>query len=201
MPRTEAQLVVERLQNEYEDLMQLSESSKVIKIRNLNGGPAYPPTQYEITYLCPGYLNSRREIHRRWVVKMSLPEGYPRELPRFDHENPRSSFHPHVWGTWICIGHDSEMPVGLRLRRYVLGVAEMILWRKGGEGKGGPIPFDIPLEGDNPQESKDEPKVSGVRVIGNPSSVGVRVISNPAPDMGKENNDKPMPSSLVRVKK
>lgn len=138
--RTLSELDDERKENEYNDLMQLSQYSPLITIKALDGRPGRPPTRYEIVYMCRGY-SVPGMIAERFVVNMSLPASYPRDLPYFEYDASTPIYHPHVFShnRWICIGHERGMPVGLPLRQYVIGVGEMIQWRKDTDGRGGPV--------------------------------------------------------------
>ncbi len=142
-----AELRDKRLRNEYEDLMKLSRYSPLIEIKPLNGGAARPPTQYEIVYTCRGMSNG--QLRDRFVVRLTLPAGYPEVHPDFRAVTPID--HPHVYphaNNWICVGHDTEFSVGQALRRYIVGVGEMIQLRRTAEGRS---PVDErPLQGEEP---------------------------------------------------
>jgi len=154
MAKTKAQIMEERKQNEYRDLMQLSQYSPLIKIRALDGGRGRAPTQYEIVYTCRGYLDwEHRHIGNRFVVRMTLPTDYPFCTPDVRCVDPPTINHPHIFGDWICIGHQTSMPVGLPLRQYVIGVGEMIQWHKATDGRGGPVDTR-PLVGREPDQAQ-----------------------------------------------
>lgn len=135
MSKSQRQLDDERKANEYQDLMQLSEYSPLIKIKALDAKGGLPPTHYEITYTCRGY-NRPGQMAERFVVYMVLGADYPRVLPLFQYDSATPIYHPHVFpslsgvSNYICIGHNNSMAIGLPLREYVLGVGEMIQWRK-----------------------------------------------------------------------
>lgn len=155
MAKTKAQIMEERKENESRDLMQLSQYSPLIKIRALDAGRGHAPTQYEIVYTCRGYAPKyHRQIRDRFVVRMTLPADYPFCTPNFHCVDPPTIEHPHIFESgWICVGHETGMPVGLQLRQYVIGVGEMIQWRKATDGKGDPVDTR-PLVGREPDQAQ-----------------------------------------------
>lgn len=157
MAKTQQQIDDERKENEYRDLMQLSQYSPLIKIKALDAGRGHPPTRYEIVYTCRGKLKTGG-IGNRFLVRMTLPAIYPRDLPDFRCVDPPTIDHPHILGDWICIGHEHGMPVGLPLREYVIGAGQMIQWQKDTEGRGGPVD-NRPLVGKEPEPERPQPAI------------------------------------------
>jgi len=166
MAKTQREIDDERKENEYHDLMRLSQYSPLIKIRALDAGRGHPPTRYEIVYTCRGYRKPG-EIADRFVVRMRLPAAYPRELPYFEYDEQTPIYHPHVFENfygrqrWICIGHQNDMAVGLPLREYVIGVGEMIQWRRGVERGVRPVD-ERSLVGREPEPERPQPSMPPV---------------------------------------
>ena len=98
MAKSKTQVIEERKQNEYQDLMRLSRYSPLVKIRALDGGPGRAPTQYEIVYTCRGFIQRPHLVGERFVLRMTLPSNYPYALPDFRCINPPHIQHPHILG-------------------------------------------------------------------------------------------------------
>ncbi|CAG0935169.1 hypothetical protein TFLX_04001 [Thermoflexales bacterium] len=182
MAKIQREIDDERKENEYQDLMLLAQYSPLVKIEALDAGHGHPPTQYRITYTCRGY-RAPGSIAERFVVSMTLPADYPRVLPDFHCVEPTSIYHPHIHDDWICIGHQRGMPVGLPLREYVVGVGEMIQWRKDTDGLGKPVD-ERPLEGAEPEPARPQPQVSA---------------QTPLPPRPPRHEDKPLLIEVVGV--
>lgn len=187
MAKTKAQLVEERKGNEYKDLMQLSQYSPLIKIRPLDAGRGRAPTKYEIVYTCRGYVDRHKnDVRDRFVLEMELKANYPYELPDFHCVDPPHIDHPHILGNWVCIGHQTNMPLGLPLRQYVIGVGEMIQWRKATDGRGGPLDTR-PLVGREPdQPQPQQPSAPSPTIVppppkAAPATQAGRIVIKPQP--------------------
>jgi len=139
----------ERLKNEYEDIMKLSQYSPLISIEPVKGNP---PIEYLIVYNCKGYTDSsKKKIAECHKVRLNIPEGYPAKEPVFTALTPIS--HPHIFNRYICVGHWSGPK--LTLRQYIIGVGEMIQWKKGIDGNSKPID-NRELVGKEPEEPKPD---------------------------------------------
>lgn len=192
MAKTKAQIMEERKENEYRDLMQLSQYSPLVKIRALDAGRGRAPTRYEIIYTCRGYLDrGHRHIGNRFLVRMTLPADYPFCTPDFRCVDPPTIDHPHILGDWICIGHQTRMPVGLPLRQYVIGVGEMIQWRKATDGRGSPVDTR-PLVGREPDQAQAPRPVPST-----PPPTAAPPPKAPAPPASGRIVIKPQPGKIV----
>jgi hypothetical protein len=158
---SQKQLDDERKENELQDLLKLSKYSSLIKVKASHTKQKNPPTYYEIEYKCKGY-RSPGKTAEYFKVYMTLPADYPRSLPIFQYDPKTPIHHKNIFSSYqginqyICIGHDPAMSVGLPLREYVIGVGQMIQWRKPAQGKAldtrslvGKEPISIPPKSNN----------------------------------------------------
>lgn len=117
----------ERLAGDYQELMEYSKKQKLINIRVIRG---QPPEEYQVTYLCKGYIRkpTPRKV-KKHVFNVSLPRGYPeKDVPFFRPQgNTIHLMHPNMQhgANYLCIGHGGNK---LRpLLDYIIQVGYMII--------------------------------------------------------------------------
>jgi ubiquitin-protein ligase len=176
----------ERLQREYEELMLLSECSDLIKVKATDGGKGRLPHHFDITYTCRGYKNARMEVGNNFLVHISLPADYPRALPLCVYDASTPIFHPHIFpelggiNYYICIGH--RLQVGLPLKEYVIGIGEMIQWKRDTDGRGAPVDLrPLVNEAEMERRSKKTPEPA-------PAGRGPDKVAAPPPLPGLEDD-------------
>lgn len=158
MGNTWQELRDRRLLGEYQELMEFSERSPLVKIEPADSN--FPPAQYLVTYNCLGYTDSSMaKTTTGHKVRIILPANYPKVPPIFQYESKvwAPSFFESFTARehdnrtikhYICIGHIGTPK--LSLRTFVIGVGHMIqLRRDAGNGK----PLDTrSLEGQDFEE-------------------------------------------------
>lgn len=201
---SQSQIDDERKENELRDLIKLSEYSPLIKIKSLDSGQGHPPTRYQIEYTCHGYSKPgvKADFFR---VFMTLPADYPRSLPIFQYDPKTPIYHNNVFTSYqginqyICIGHDNSMPVGLPLREYVVGVGQMIQWRKPDIGIKNAVD-DRPLVGKEPDDFPNSvipptppPLIkASISILDDVHDVNIDIITSETNDL-----DKPIDIELI----
>ncbi|GEM_PF-1265041 len=121
-PRTE------RLKSDQQTLLALPSKSSYIK--RVTSLVSYQPSdKYQIEFDLPGIINANFDVHRGFLLTVTMGPRYPvSEGPKF-HIQP-VLFHPNVYpsGGICAAAHDQQYVGSFRMIDYIKGVARMIVF-------------------------------------------------------------------------